>query len=65
MSANVTKGSTLIVFYSEAPEETPSAVMQTCGAITREVFDFPGCHLIYVADPDGNEFALWLEPLEI
>jgi hypothetical protein len=44
MSSNVTKGSTLIVFYSEAPEETPSTVVKTYGAITREVFDFPGGH---------------------
>lgn len=65
VSANVTKGSALIVFYSEALEETRSRIVQSGGTITKEIFDFPGGRRCHFADPNGNEFGVWSEPLEV
>lgn len=63
-SASVSGGSALIVFYSEALEDTRNRVIQSGGAITKEIFDFPGGRRFHFSDPNGNEFAVWSEPLK-
>lgn len=54
-----TKGSVLVILYSERLEETKSHVEAAGGAIVKDVFSFPGGRRFHFTDPDGNELAVW------
>lgn len=51
----------LVIFYSDALEETREAVLEAGGELTREIFSFPGGRRFHFREPGGNEFAVWSE----
>ena len=55
------KGCPLIVIYSQNLELTLTAVVAAGGAITAEIFSFPGGRRFHVTEPCGNEYAVWSE----
>lgn len=57
VSAN--KGSALIVFFSDALEQTQNKVRDNGGVISQAIFDFPGGRRFHFTDPNGNEYAVW------
>ena len=52
-------GGCLVVFYSEALEQSLEKVVSNGGNISREIFDFPGGRRFHFMTPCGNEFAIW------
>jgi predicted enzyme related to lactoylglutathione lyase len=64
MSSTTANGAALVVFYSEKLEETRNTVVYSGGTILKEIYDFPGGRRFHFADPNGNEFAVWSEPLD-
>ncbi len=59
LSASTEKGSSLVVFYSEALEQTLRKVEESGGSIVKPIFSFPGGRRFHFTDPSGNEFAVW------
>ncbi len=57
-------GSVLVIFYSAELEQTQAKVEQAGGQITKPIFGFPGGRRFHFTDPNGNEFAVWSEPVE-
>ncbi len=55
----VAKGTALVVMYSENLELKIEGIKKAGGAITQEIFDFPGGRRFHFSDPNGNEFAVW------
>jgi uncharacterized protein len=51
----------LPVLYSEALEETLTAVEAAGGRIVKPIFSFPGGRRFHFTDPAGNELAVWGE----
>jgi hypothetical protein len=64
LTALTSSGSVLIVFYSDALEETLAKIEKTKGTITKPIFSFPGGRRFHFSDPNGNEFAVWAELLD-
>jgi len=58
-SVSTEKGSALIVFYSEALEQTLAKVEKAGGSIIKPVFSFPGGRRFHFTDPNENEYAVW------
>jgi len=52
-------GSALIVFYSNALENTKTNIENAGGAIIKPIFSFPGGRRFHFTDPNGNEYAVW------
>lgn len=52
-------GSALVVFYSDALEETLAKIQVAGGSILKPVFTFPGGRRFHFGDPNGNEYAVW------
>jgi len=61
LSSNSDTGSMLIVFFSDALEQTLAKVEKAGGAIVKPTFSFPGGRRFHFTDPSGNEFAVWGE----
>jgi predicted enzyme related to lactoylglutathione lyase len=59
LSASSEQGGALIVLYSEDLEATQSNVERAGGAISKEIFSFPGGRRFHFCDPNGNELAVW------
>lgn len=57
--AATANGSVLVVFYSEALEQTQAKLVDAGGSIVKETFSFPGGRRFHFADPNGNEYAVW------
>ena len=57
--ASTTNGSVLIVFYSNALEETQAKIQQAGGSLVKPAFAFPGGRRFHFTDPVGNEYAVW------
>ncbi|MGL4712653.1 MAG: VOC family protein [Shewanella sp.] len=55
------KGCPLIVIYSQNIELTLMAVVAAGGAITADIFSFPGGRRFHFVEPCGNEYAVWSE----
>lgn len=53
------KGSILVVIYSQDLEETRTNVLNAGGVISKEIFAFPGGRRFQFLDPDGYELAVW------
>lgn len=53
------EGSSLVVFYSEALEDTQSKIEEAGGRIVKDIFSFPGGRRFHFTEPGGNEFAVW------
>ncbi len=60
--AETRSGSVLIVFFSDALEETREKIEAAQGKIIKPIFSFPGGRRFHFSDPNGNEFAVWAEP---
>ena len=52
-------GSALIVFYSQALEQTQLKIENAGGSIVKPIFPFPGGRRFHFSDPNGNEYAVW------
>lgn len=52
-------GAPLVVLHARDLEATRAAVVAAGGAITREIFSFPGGRRFHFRDVDGNELAVW------
>ena len=52
-------GGPLVVLYSKDLDQSLAAVRSAGGKILREPFAFPGGRRFHVADPSGNELAVW------
>jgi predicted enzyme related to lactoylglutathione lyase len=61
LNSSAEAGAVLIVFYSEALEQTQIKIEQAAGKITKSIFSFPGGRRFHFADPSGNEFAVWAD----
>lgn len=59
LSSSTQHGAALIVFYSNALEQTLAKVAAAGGTIIKPIFAFPGGRRFHFADPSGNEFAVW------
>jgi predicted enzyme related to lactoylglutathione lyase len=59
LTATSSRGSALVVFYSESLEETEKKIEAAGGNIITPVFSFPGGRRFHFADPNGNEYAVW------
>jgi predicted enzyme related to lactoylglutathione lyase len=59
LNASSTNGGALIVFYSQALEETQVKITNAGGSIIKPIFSFPGGRRFHFADPNGNEYAVW------
>jgi predicted enzyme related to lactoylglutathione lyase len=59
LRASTENGGALIVFYSQALENTQSKIVEAGGEIIRPIFSFPGGRRFHFSDPSGNEFAVW------
>ena len=56
-------GSALIVFYSKELEQTQKKIEEAGGRILQEIYSFPGGRRFHFAEPSGNEFAVWSDPI--
>jgi predicted enzyme related to lactoylglutathione lyase len=54
----------LIIFYSDDLERDVARVQEFGGAITQDIFPFPGGRRFHFTDPVGTEFAIWTETSE-
>lgn len=63
LAASTSRGSALIIFYSEHLEDTLAKVEAAGGEIIRPIFTFPGGRRFHFTEPSGNEFAVWGEPV--
>ena len=59
LCSSTENGATLMVFYSEALEQTQEKIERACGNIVKPIFSFPGGRRFQFTDPNGNEFAVW------
>ncbi len=59
LTVSTETGSALIVFYSQALEQTQSKIEKAGGSIIRPIFSFPGGRRFHFTDPNGNEYAAW------
>ena len=59
--ATTKNGSALIVFYSDAIEQTQAKIEESDGLIIRPIFEFPGGRRFHFSDPNGNENAVWTD----
>lgn len=51
----------LVVIFVDDLRATLALVTQNGGAITKEIFSFPGGSRFHFTDPSGNELAAWHE----
>jgi len=55
----VKQGSIVPILYGTDLTATKSAVEAAGGAITQDIFPFPGGKRFHFTDPSGNELAVW------
>ena len=53
------KGSVLVILYSDNLEMTKEKVEGAGGTISQDIFNFPGGRRFHFTDPDGYELAVW------
>jgi predicted enzyme related to lactoylglutathione lyase len=63
MAASTSKGSALIVLYSDRLEETLAKVTAAGGKVVKPIFSFPGGRRFHFTEPSGNELAVWAKPV--
>lgn len=59
LEKKVATGGPLVILYSSALEKTRDAVKAAGGALTKDIFEFPGGRRFQFTDPSGNELAVW------
>lgn len=52
-------GGPLVVFYALDLEAMATKIKESGGAISKEIFEFPGGRRFEFTDPSGNELAVW------
>ncbi len=62
-AATTENGSVLVVLYSSELETTAEKVVSSGGKIIQDIFSFPGGRRFHFSDPNGNEYAVWSEPI--
>jgi len=62
-SVSTDNGSALIVFFSDDIDATQSKIEAADGKIIKPIFPFPGGRRFHFSDPNGNEYAVWAEPI--
>jgi predicted enzyme related to lactoylglutathione lyase len=55
----VTAGGPLVVVYAADLAGMQAKVQAAGGAITKEIFSFPGGRRFHFTDPSGNELSVW------
>jgi len=60
----VQKPGILVVLFSEDLDKTLTEVKAAGANVTRGIYDFPGGRRFHFIDPNGNELAIWAEPLK-
>ena len=55
----VTAGGPMVVIYAADLAGMQTKVQVAGGAITREIFSFPGGRRFHFTNPSGNELAVW------
>lgn len=55
------RGSVLVILYSENLEQTRQKVVDAGGKIERDIFAFPGGRRFQFLDLDGYELAVWAD----
>jgi len=55
----VRAGGPLVILYSLDLEASAMAVLEAGGAVTVDIFEFPGGRRFQFTDPSGNELAVW------
>ena len=58
---SLTKGSPLIVLYSQDLLATQHAIGRAGGKIVKAIFSFPGGRRFHFTCNNGNEYAVWSE----
>ncbi len=53
------KGGALVILLTEDLKASYQSVTDAGGAITTEIFEFPGGRRFHFEDPSGNELAVW------
>lgn len=51
----------LVVLYHADLKAVKNKIEQSGGAITKDIFTFPGGKRFHFTDPSGNELAVWSE----
>lgn len=59
LHVSTSKGSALVVFYSENLAQTQAKIEKAGGSIIKPIFSFPGGRRFHFGDPNGNEYAVW------
>ena len=59
MEAPVPGGGPLVVLYAAGLEAARDSVLAAGGAITRDIFPFPGGRRFHFTDADSYELAVW------
>lgn len=49
----------LVVLYHQNLDEVLKTITHAGGAISRDIFSFPGGRRFHFTDPAGNELAVW------
>lgn len=52
-------GAVLVVLYAADLEKIKDKIINSGGAIVKDIFSFPGGRRFHFADPNGNELAVW------
>ena len=52
-------GGALIVLYSDTLEDVQERVERAGGSVLKPIFPFPGGRRFHIAEPSGNELAVW------
>lgn len=61
LCASTKNGSALIVFYSNALENTLAKIESAGGTIIKPIYPFPGGRRFHFCDPNDNEYAVWTD----
>ncbi len=61
LCASTKNGSALIVFYSNALENTLAKIKSAGGTIIKPIYPFPGGRRFHFCDPNDNEYAVWTD----
>jgi predicted enzyme related to lactoylglutathione lyase len=54
---------TLVVIYAADIESMQARVEAAGGKIVKPIFSFPGGRRFHFSDPNGNELAVWSDPV--
>jgi hypothetical protein len=61
LKASAASGSSLIILFSTALEESQASIERAGGQIVKPIFSFPGGRRFHFTEPSGNELAVWSE----